>query len=58
VALTIISITFNVLLGQLSGADSISEIVLPIGYALLDLSALFLSGYIGACGPLQASRLL
>lgn len=39
VALTIISITFNVLLGQLSGADSISEVVLPIGYALLDLSA-------------------
>ena len=47
VALTIISITFNILLGQLSGADSISEVVLPIGYALLDLSALFLSGYIG-----------
>lgn len=46
-ALTGISITFNVLLGNLSGADSISKIILPVGYALLDLSALFLSGYIG-----------
>ena len=46
-ALTAISITFNVLLGNLSGADSISKIILPVGYALLDLSALFLSGYIG-----------
>jgi len=46
-SLTIISITFNVSLGRLSGVDSISKILLPTGYALLDLSALFLSGYIG-----------
>ena len=45
--LTIISITFNVSLGQLSGVDTTSKILLPTGYALLDLSALFLSGYIG-----------
>lgn len=45
--LTAISITFNVLLGTLSGSDDLSEIILPAGYALLDLSALFLSGYIG-----------
>lgn len=46
-SLTVISITFNVSLGRLSGVDSISKILLPTGYALLDLSALFLSGYIG-----------
>lgn len=46
-SLTAISITFNVLLGNLSGADDISKTILPVGYALLDLSALFLSGYIG-----------
>jgi hypothetical protein len=46
-SLTIISITFNISLGRLSGVDSISKILLPTGYALLDLSALFLSGYIG-----------
>lgn len=46
-SLTAISITFNVLLGALSGADDVSKIILPTGYALLDLSALFLSGYIG-----------
>jgi len=46
-SLTVISITFNVALGRLSGVDSMSKLLLPTGYALLDLSALFLSGYIG-----------
>jgi len=45
-SLTAISTTFNVLLGTISGADDISKMILPAGYALLDLSALFLSGYI------------
>ena len=45
--LTLISITFNISLGQLSAVDTTSKLLLPTGYALLDLSALFLSGYIG-----------
>lgn len=45
--LTVISVTFNILLGTLSGSDKIGGLILPAGYALLDLSALFLSGYIG-----------
>jgi len=46
-ALTIISIKFNIELGKLSAVDETSKALLPTGYALLDLSALFLSGYIG-----------
>jgi hypothetical protein len=47
VALTYISIRFNYELGKLSAVDETSKSLLPIGYALLDLSALFLSGYVG-----------
>ena len=46
-ALTIISIKFNIELGKLSAVDETSKDLLPAGYALLDLSALFLSGYVG-----------
>lgn len=47
VALTYISIRFNYELGKLSAVDDTSKTLLPSGYALLDLSALFLSGYVG-----------
>lgn len=46
-ALTYISIRFNIELGRLSAADETSKELLPTGYALLDLCALFLSGYVG-----------
>ena len=46
VLLSIISIKFNIELGKLSAVDDTSRELLPVGYALLDLSALFLSGYI------------
>ena len=46
-ALTLISIKFNIELGRLSAVDETSKQLLPTGYALLDLSALFLSGYVG-----------
>lgn len=46
-ALTLISIRFNYELGKLSAVDETSEQLLPAGYALLDLCALFLSGYVG-----------
>jgi len=46
-ALTVISIKFNIELGRLSAVDEASKNILPAGYALLDLSALFLSGYVG-----------
>lgn len=46
-ALTVISIKFNIELGRLSAVDETSRQLLPTGYALLDLSALFLSGYVG-----------
>jgi hypothetical protein len=47
VALTYISIRFNYELGKLNAVDETSKSLLPVGYALLDLSALFLSGYVG-----------
>ena len=47
VALTAISITFNVSLGLLSSVDETSKTLLPIGYALLDVSALLLAAYAG-----------
>lgn len=46
-ALTIISIRFNYELGKLSAVDATSGQLLPAGYALLDLCALFLSGFVG-----------
>lgn len=46
-SLTYISIRFNYELGLISGSDPKSKQLLPYGYALLDLSALFLSGYVG-----------
>lgn len=46
-ALTVISIRFNYELGKLSAVDETSEQLLPAGYALLDLCALFLSGFVG-----------
>lgn len=45
-ALTVISIRFNYELGKLSAVDETSKELLPAGYALLDLCALFLSGYV------------
>ena len=48
VSLTAISVTFNVLLGEMSGIEgTLSKYIFPTGYALLDLSALFLCGYVG-----------
>jgi len=46
-SLSFISICFNVELGKLSAVDSTSQHLLPAGYALLDLAALFLSGFVG-----------
>ena len=46
-ALTCISISFNVELGRLSAVDETSATLLPVGYALLDLASLFISGYLG-----------
>ena len=46
IALTVISIRFNYELGKLSAVDETSEQLLPAGYALLDLCALFLSGFV------------
>jgi hypothetical protein len=46
-ALTCISIRFNYELGKLNAVDDTSQDLLPIGYALLDMAGLFLSGYIG-----------
>lgn len=46
-ALTYISIRFNYELGQLNSVDDTSRELLPLGYALLDMAGLFLSGYIG-----------
>ena len=46
-ALTVISLSFNVELGKLSSVDDVSSLLLPIGYALLDLASLFISGYLG-----------
>jgi len=46
-SLTAISIRFNIELGRLSAVDETSKQLLPTGYALLDLAALFLSGYVG-----------
>lgn len=45
-SLTIISICFNIELGRLLAVDKVSGTLLPIGYASLDLAALFLSGYV------------
>jgi len=42
----LISIRFNYELGKLSAVDKTSEQLLPAGYALLDLCALFLSGFV------------
>ena len=47
VALTYISVRFNFELGKLSSVDPVSHELLPTGYALLDMCALFLSGYVG-----------
>ena len=46
-ALTYISIRFNIELGKLSAVDETSKQLLPAGYGLLDLAALFLSGFVG-----------
>lgn len=44
--LTAISITFNYQLGLLMGSDSITRQLFPVGFAVLDLGALFLAAYI------------
>lgn len=47
VAIGFISLRFNYELGKLSAVDDVSKQLLPFGYALLDICALFLSGLIG-----------
>jgi hypothetical protein len=44
--LTVISITFNYQLGLLMGSDSITKQLFPVGFAVLDLAALFLASWI------------
>jgi len=46
-AIGFISLRFNYELGKLSAVDDVSKQLLPFGYALLDVCALFLSGLIG-----------
>ncbi len=48
VGLTVISITFNYQLGKLSAgdADDVSSLLMPLGYSMLDIVALFLCGYV------------
>jgi len=46
-AIGYISLRFNYELGKLSAVDDVSGQLLPAGYALLDICALFLSGLIG-----------
>ena len=46
-AIGFISLRFNYELGKLSAVDDVSKQLLPFGYALLDICALFLSGLIG-----------
>lgn len=46
-AIGYISLRFNYELGKLSAVDDVSQQLLPVGYAMLDICALFLSGLIG-----------
>lgn len=45
-ALSIISITFNYRLGEMMGSDSVTTQLFPLGFAALDLSALFLAAWL------------
>lgn len=45
-ALSVISITFNYRLGQIMGSDDVTTQLFPIGFAALDLSALFLAAWL------------
>ena len=57
-ALTLISIKFNIELGKLAAVDEVSRSLLPAGYSLLDLSALFLSGYIDVKGRSTSRKII
>jgi hypothetical protein len=46
IVLSCISITFNYQLGLLMGSDSITRQLFPIGFATLDLAALFLAAWL------------
>ena len=46
IVLTCISVTFNYQLGLLMGSDSITRQLFPIGFATLDLAALFLAAWL------------
>ena len=59
VSLTAISTVFNYQFGvMLAGDDQISQTLLPIGYAALDVGALFIGGYIGLYAKQYISKLV
>ena len=45
-SLSIISIVFNYRLGQMMGSDEVTTQLFPVGFAALDLSALFLAAWL------------
>ena len=53
-----ISITFNYQLGLMLSSDPTSKKLLPLGYALLDVAGLFISGYISVNAKRRVSRLV
>ena len=59
VSLTAISTVFNYQFGvMLAGNDSVSQVLLPLGYAALDVGALFIGGYIGLYAKQYISKLV
>ncbi len=59
VALTSISTVFNYQFGaMLAGEDAISQTLLPIGYASLDVGALFIGGYLGLVAKQYFSKII
>ncbi|MDD9878511.1 MAG: hypothetical protein OXR84_13815 [Magnetovibrio sp.] len=59
ITLTSISTVFNYQFGSmLAGDDAISQTLLPIGYACLDVGALFIGGYIGLHAKKYLSKLI
>jgi len=46
IVLTCISVTFNYNLGLMMGSDSITRQLFPVGFAVLDLAALFLAAWL------------
>ncbi len=59
VLLTSISTVFNYQFGaMLAGGDAVSQILLPIGYASLDVGSLFIGGYLGLVAKQYISKLI